>query len=109
MTDTQHPVPADDISPLAALVKIGAILATGAWAFVVLAFFAAANAPGGGGLGALGPLLVLIVTTPIFFVFVLPALLFSFLGGESGAKVGGVLLLLGAAAGVFFLGAPMWR
>jgi hypothetical protein len=98
MTDAQHAAQTDDNSPLAGLVKIGAVLATGACIFVVLVSFAALTAPGGGGLNAIGPLVALVVATPVFFIFVLPALLFSFLGGLRGAKVGAGFLVAGVLA-----------
>ena len=108
MTDTPHPAPADDTSLLPGFVKGGAIAGTLTWVFILLSFIAAWNSPGSG-LNALGPLLALIVATPIFFIFVLPALLFSFLGGASGAKVGAGFLLGGLAIAMFVIGAPLLR
>jgi hypothetical protein len=106
MTDTQHPGKADDDSLLPGLVKGGAIAGTFTWVLILLSFAVAVNSPGGGGLNALGPLFALIVATPIFVIFVLPALLFSFLGGISGAKVGAGFLLGGLAV-IAFVAAPM--
>lgn len=109
MTDTQNPAQADDSSLLPGLVKGGAIAGTLTWVLILLSFLAALSGPSGGGLNALGPLLALIVATPIFFIFVLPALLFSFLGGEPGAKVGVGFLLGGLAIAAFVVGIPMLR
>ena len=107
MTDTQHPGRADDNSLLPGLVKGGAIAGTLTWALILLAFIVALNSPGGGGLGALGPLLALIVATSIFGIFVLPALLFSFLGGQSGAKVGAGFLVGGLLVVAVVLAGPI--
>ena len=110
MTDTNRSVQTEDGSLLPGLVKGGAIAGTMTWILILLSFIAALNAPGGShGLNALSPLLAVIVATPIFFTFVLPALLFSFLGGQSGAKIGAGFLLGGLAVGVFIIGAPIWR
>jgi hypothetical protein len=105
MTANQPPVRTDaDDSLLPGLVRSGAILGTLFWVFTLLALLGA-----GGGLNALGPLLIFLVATSIFVVFVLPALLLSFFGGPTGTKVGGGLLLGGLALGVAILGAPMFR
>jgi hypothetical protein len=110
MTDIQHPTTeANGSSVLAGIVKTITLLATAAWAFTLFAFFAALGGPSSGGLNALGPLVVLFVTTPIFLIFVLPALLFSFLGGESGAKAGACLLIAGVVVVAFMAGGPMLR
>ena len=109
MTDTQHPGKADADSLLPGLVKGGAIAGTLTWVLILLSFAVAVNSPGGGGLNALGPLFALIVATPIFVIFVLPALLFSFLGGPSGVKAGaGFLIAAALVVGVLFSG-PMLR
>jgi hypothetical protein len=109
MTDTQRPNEADGNSLFAGFVKGGALAGTLTWALILLSFLAAWNAPSGGGWNALGPLLALIVATPVFFIFVLPALLFSFLGGEPGAKVGAGFLAAGAlTVGAVFAG-PLLR
>jgi hypothetical protein len=109
MTDIQRANTADGNSLFAGVVKTIALIGTATWAFIVLSFLATLNATSGGGWNALGPLLALIVATPVFFIFVLPALLFSFLGGESGAKAGAGFLVAGAlVVGAFFSG-PMLR
>ena len=96
MTDTQRPHQAGDNALFAGIVKTGALAGTLTWALILLSFFAAASASGSSsGLNALGALLALVVATPIFFIFVLPALLFSFLGGASGAKTGACFLVGG--------------
>jgi hypothetical protein len=111
MTDIQHAAEkaTTGTSALATIVKTVTVLATVAWAIAVFAFMAALGGSSGRGLGALGPLLVLIFATPPFVIFVLPALLFSFLGGESGAKAGACLLVAGVVVCGFVIGGPMLR
>ena len=109
MTDTQHPAQADELSLLTGFVKGGAIVGTLIWTFVLLSFLAALAGPSGGGLNMLGPMVALIVATPVFFIFVLPALLFSFFGGAPGAKVGAGFLLAGVLVVGIFFGGPMLR
>jgi hypothetical protein len=95
-------------SPLSLLVKGASVIGTLIWVTVLLVFISAISGPNSGGLNALGPLLALIVATPIFFISVLPALLFSFLGGRSGATVGAGFLLGGLALVTVFA-MPMFR
>jgi hypothetical protein len=52
---------------------------------------------------------VLILGTPVFFIFVLPALLFSFLGGEPGAKVGAGFLVAGLLTVAAVFAGPILR
>jgi hypothetical protein len=109
MTDIQRPNAADGNALFAGLVKGGALAGTLTWALILLSFLAALAAPSGGGLNALGPLLALIVATPVFFIFVLPALLFSFLGGQSGAKVGAGFLVSGLLVVAVVFAGPILR
>jgi hypothetical protein len=109
MTDIQRPNEADGSSPLAATVKGLSLFGTVAWAFTLFAFVAALNAPTAGGWNALGPFVVLFVTTPLFVAFVLPALLFSFLGGLPGAKVGAGFLAAGMLTACAFFAGPILR
>ena len=109
MTDIQHPNESDGNSLFAGIVKGGALAGTLTWALILLSFLAALNAPSGGGWNALGPLLALIVATPVFFIFVLPALLFSFLGGQPGAKVGAGFLVAGVLTVCAVFAGPMLR
>ena len=82
MTDTQQAIRTDaDDSALPGLVR-GLSIAAAA-AFILLAFL---GSPGGPGMEAWGTLLALVVVTPIFAVFVRPALLLSVLAGPAGAK-----------------------
>jgi hypothetical protein len=107
MTDIQHPTTeATGSSVFAGIIKTISLLATGAWAFAVLAFMAALNGPGW---SALALLIVLIFGTPVFVIFVLPALLFSFLGGEPGAKVGAGFLVAGVLVAGAVFATPMLR
>ena len=106
MTDIQHRAAANGNSLFAAVVKAIAILATAAWAFAVLAFMAALNGPGA---GAFVLLLALVFGTPIFVIFVLPALLFSLLGGASGAKVGAGFLVAGIVVVSAMASGPILR
>jgi hypothetical protein len=108
MTDIQRSTEADGNSLFAGVVKTVALVGTAAWAFILLSFLAASAGPSGG-LNALGPLLWLIVATPVFFIFVLPALLFSFLGGESGAKAGATLLVGGLLIVAIVFSGPILR
>jgi hypothetical protein len=110
MTDIQHPATtADGNSLFASFVKGAAIAGTMTFALILLSFIAAINSSTGGGLNALGLLLALVLGAPVFVIFVLPALLFSFLGGEPGAKVGAGFLVAGVlTVGAVFAG-PMLR
>jgi hypothetical protein len=109
MTDIQRSKEADGNSLFAGIVKGAAIAGTMTWAFILLAFLAALATPSGGGMNALGPFVALFLATPIFIIFVLPALLFSFLGGQSGAKAGAGFLIAGVlVVGAVFSG-PMLR
>ena len=106
MTDIQNPATTRGNSLFAGLVKGAAIAATLTWALLLLAFISALSGPGW---NALGLLIALVFATPVFFIFVLPALLFSFLGGEPGVKVGAGFLVAGVLTiGAMFAG-PMLR
>jgi hypothetical protein len=108
MTDIQSSPQAKDAdSLLPGLVRGGAIVGTLLWGFTLLAFLGALSGPAS--VNALGPLLILIVATPFFVLFVLPALLFSIFGGLSGARVGATLLVCGAVLVALAVGAPMLR
>jgi hypothetical protein len=110
MTDMPQPDQTEPDSPFAKVVKTGALVATATWLLVVFSFVAALHGTSQpDGFNALGPLLALVVMTPIFFIFVLPALLFSFLGGKSGAKAGAAMLIGGLAVGLFTVGMPLLR
>lgn len=109
MTDTQNPTPAYERSLLAGFVKGVAIVGTLIWAFILFSFLAALAGPSGGGLNMLGPMVVLIVATPVFVIFVLPALLFSFFGGVPGAKVGAGFLVAGLLVVAAFFGGPILK
>lgn len=103
-----RPTEADAANPLSLLVKGASVMGALTWVVFLLAFISAISGPNSGGFNALGPLLALIVATPIFFISVLPALLFSFLGGRSGAKVGAGFLLGGLGI-VMVLAMPIFR
>ena len=109
MTDIQRANTADGNSLFAGVVKTIALVGAATWAFILFSFVAAWSAPSGGGWNALGPLLALIVATPVFFIFVLPALLFSFLGGELGAKAGAGFLVAGVLTVCAVFAGPMLR
>jgi hypothetical protein len=110
MTDIQRPTTtADGHSLFAWLIKGTAVAGALAWTFILLSFLAALGAPSGGGFNAIAPLVILIFATPVFLVFVLPALLFSFLGGEPGAKVGAGFLVAGVLVVGAAFAAPMLR
>ena len=71
MTDMPRPDQAETDSPFAWVVKTGALVATATWLLVVFSFVAAQHGTGQpDGFNALGALLALLVTTPIFFIFV---------------------------------------
>lgn len=99
MTDTQSPDQTDDDSPIVGAARSVAIAATLCFVVIVLSSLWVWNASGNSP-HALVPVLVLIGTTPIFFVFVLPALLLSFLGGPTSAKVSLALVLGGLVIGI---------
>ena len=110
MTDIQHPIGTNGSTLLATIVKTVSLVGTLAWAFALFAFLAALGNPSpGGGWNVLAPLVVLFVATPVFVIFVLPALLFSFLGGESGAKAGACLLVAGVVVVAAIAGGPILR
>jgi hypothetical protein len=108
MTDIQNPNEADGNALFAGAVKTGALAGTLTWALILLWFFAALNGHASS-LNALGLLLAFVVATPIFFIFVLPALLFSFLGGASGAKAGACLLVGGLLVVAVVFAGPILR
>jgi hypothetical protein len=105
MTDTQRSGQVADSSLFAGLVKTGALVGALTWAFVVLSFIVAFNGPGVTAPG----LLAFLLGTPVFFIFVLPALLFSFLGGHSGAKAGACFLIGGLLVVAVVFAGPILR
>jgi hypothetical protein len=77
-------------------------------AIAATAVFILLAAPGGRGMEAWGPLLVLIVATPVF-VLVRPVPLLRLLSGPTGAKVGAMLLLGAVVVMVGMFVATMFR
>jgi hypothetical protein len=108
MSNDQSTNESDNSNPLfRAVVQLISVAVASIWAVAFVSFLAAvANQSGPhSGLGVLGPLARLLWLTPVFVLFVLPALAFSFGGGPSGPKVGLLFLLggLGLAVGMALL------
>jgi cobalamin synthase len=109
--NSEHAMPAarpskehDSANPkLRAAVQIVGLTITLFWALAVLALFAELVPVSGSVIQV--EILTILFATPLFIIFVVPALIYSQWGGPSGAKVGAALLLGGFAVVVAVL---MW-
>jgi len=90
--------PAQTVHPfLTVVVRTLALVGALVWLAVVAEFFLSlgGRSRAGGGAEAWRHLLMLLRTTPVFLVFGVPALTFSFLGGSVGTRIAMGFLIAG--------------
>jgi hypothetical protein len=112
MSDDQRSQENNTAHPqLRAVVRIVGLIATLIWTISFLSLFAGLSGPNNA--LTLAGILIALLGAPLFFFFVLPALIYNRWGGPSGPKVGAALLLGGFAVAVAVIAwpslAPMFR
>ena len=93
------------------VVQIVGLIAALIWTIAFLSLFTGHTGPNSPAIWA--GILIALLGAPVFFFFVLPALIYSQWGGPSGPKIGAALLLGGFVVAVAIVSwpslAPMFR